>query len=71
MGMSDPDVTRLLEEVNSGDKGAWERLLRRVYAELKALARGETAREREGHALQTTALVNEAYIRLVQNRRGR
>ncbi|MBI1853392.1 MAG: sigma-70 family RNA polymerase sigma factor [Planctomycetes bacterium] len=62
------DVTRLLGEVNAGEVGAWERLLHRVYGELKLVARGQMAHERDDHVLQTTALVNEAYIRLVQNR---
>ena len=68
--MSEPsqDVTRLLGDVNAGEKGAWERLLSRVYQELKLVAHGQMAHEREGHLLQTTALVNEAYIRLVQDR---
>src|SRR5262249_3641192 len=68
MALSPKDVTRLLEDVNTGEKGAWERLLDRVYEELKSMARGQMAHEREGHLLQTTALVNEAYLRLVQNR---
>jgi RNA polymerase sigma factor (TIGR02999 family) len=60
-----PDVTQLLLAVESGEEGASERLLERVYEELRAMARAQMARERPGHTLQPTALVHEAYLRLV------
>ena len=60
-----PTVTRLLREWHAGDEHALERLLPIVEAELRRLARAYMARERRGHTLQPTALVNEAFIRLV------
>jgi RNA polymerase sigma factor (TIGR02999 family) len=60
-----PTVTRLLREWHDGDEHALERLLPLVEAELRRLARSYMARERRGHTLQPTALVNEAFIRLV------
>ena len=62
------EVTRLLIDWGNGDKGALERLTPLVYDELRALARRYMRRERAGHTLQTTALVNEAYLRLVQQK---
>jgi RNA polymerase sigma factor (TIGR02999 family) len=58
-------VTRLLAEWTDGNKGALESLLPLVYDELRKLARGYLQRERAGHTLQSTALVHEAYMRLV------
>src|SRR5688572_22989370 len=63
-----PDITRLLKEWQSGNAQALERLLPLVYSELDALASRYLSRERRGHTLQTTALVNEAYLRLVEQR---
>ena len=60
-----PNVTALLADVSSGSEGAWNRLLKVVYRELHAMAHSAMRRERPGHTLQTTALVNEAYMRLV------
>jgi RNA polymerase sigma factor (TIGR02999 family) len=57
-------VTELLRAWGNGDDGALERLLPLVEAELRRLARGYMRRERAGHSLQTTALVNEAFLRL-------
>jgi RNA polymerase sigma factor (TIGR02999 family) len=57
-------VTELLRAWSDGDAGALERLLPLVEAELRRLARGYMGRERKGHTLQTTALVNEAFLRL-------
>ena len=57
-------VTELLHAWSDGDAGALERLLPLVEAELRRLARGYMGRERKGHTLQTTALVNEAFLRL-------
>ena len=59
------DVTILLNRIGSGDATAPEELLPLVYNELKRLASGYMGNERDGHTLQTTALVHEAYIRLV------
>jgi len=62
------DVTRLLIAWSDGNKGALDQLLPLVYQELRRLARNHMRRERAGHPLQTTALVNEAYIRLIDQR---
>lgn len=59
------DVTQLLQEMADGDQKAPEVLLPLVYDELRKLASGYMRNERNGHTLQTTALVHEAYIRLV------
>jgi RNA polymerase sigma-70 factor (ECF subfamily) len=61
-------VTALLRAWSEGDEGALDRLVPLVDAELRRLARGYMARERRGHTLQTTALVNEAFVRLVDAR---
>lgn len=58
-------VTRLLEAWNDGDASAAEALVPLVYNELHRLAHFALDREAEGHTLQTTALVHEAYVRLV------
>ena len=62
------DVTLLLRAWGEGDAQALDRLAPLVYQELHHIARGYMARERTGHTLQTTALVNEAYVRLVDAR---
>ena len=59
-------VTELLVAWGGGDDSALEQLMPLVHAELSRLARREMHGEREGHTLQTTALVNEAYLRLVK-----
>jgi RNA polymerase sigma-70 factor (ECF subfamily) len=59
------EVSTLLQAWSGGDRSALERLTPIVYAELRRLARRYLKRERTGHSLQTTALVNEAYMRLV------
>jgi RNA polymerase sigma factor (TIGR02999 family) len=59
------DVTRLLLAWNGGDEAALAQLMPLVYAELRRLARRHLRGERGGHTLQTTALVNEAYLRLI------
>jgi RNA polymerase sigma factor (TIGR02999 family) len=61
-------VTRLLVAWGDGDAAALEELTPLVYAELRRLARRYMGRERSGHTLQTSALVNEAFIRLVDQR---
>jgi RNA polymerase sigma-70 factor (ECF subfamily) len=60
-----PPITALLQEWRAGDRAALERLTPVVYDELRQLARRSMAGERKGHTLQPTALVNEAYLRLV------
>ena len=64
-------VTELLRAWSDGDEGALERLMPLVEAELRRLARGYMGRERRGHTLQVTALVNEAFLRLTDARRLR
>lgn len=59
------DVTQLLIDWSQGDKAALEQLIPLVHAELRHLARSYMGRENPGHTLQTSALINEAYIRLV------
>jgi RNA polymerase sigma factor (TIGR02999 family) len=61
-------VTGLLRAWSDGDGPALEQLIPLVEAELRRLARAYMARERRGHTLQTTALVNEAFVRLVDAR---
>ena len=58
-------VTELLIAWSGGDSSALETLIPAIHGELQRLARRQMRREREGHTLQTTALVNEAYLRLV------
>lgn len=59
------EITQLLVAWNNGDQMALEHLTPLVHKELHRIARRHMARERAGHILQTTALVNEAYIRLI------
>jgi RNA polymerase sigma factor (TIGR02999 family) len=59
------DVTLLLQAWSRGDEEALQKLIPLVYRELRQAARRYMAGERSGHILQTTALVNEAYLRLV------
>jgi len=66
---SSRDVTGLLRAWGHGDRGALERLTPIVYEELRRLARRYLRGERAGHSLQATALVNEAYVRLVDYKR--
>lgn len=63
VGMS--DVTRILEQIEAGDPSAAEQLLPLVYDELRKLAAARMAAESPDHTLQATALVHEAYVRLV------
>ena len=60
-----PNITQLLAEWQHGDQSALDELYSLVYDELHRLARRYMSRERKGHTLQTTALINEAYVRLV------
>jgi len=64
-------VTQLLEEWGGGNRDALERLMPLVYDELRRQAKRYMRREAEGHVLQTTALVHEAYLRLVDQRQPR
>jgi RNA polymerase sigma factor (TIGR02999 family) len=59
------DITRILSAIDEGDPLAGEQLLPLVYDELRKLATQRLAREKPGHSLQATALVHEAYLRLV------
>jgi RNA polymerase sigma factor (TIGR02999 family) len=59
------DITRILQALSRGDEKAPDELMPLVYAELRRLASGYMRRERREHTLQATALVHEAYIRLV------
>ena len=59
------DVTRILDQIQQGDPSAAEQLLPLVYEELRKLAAQKLAQEKTGQTLQPTALVHEAYIRLV------
>jgi RNA polymerase sigma factor (TIGR02999 family) len=62
-------VTGLLHAWMSGDQDAFNQAVELVYPELKKIAHGHLSKERPGHVLQTTALVNESYIRLARLRR--
>ena len=64
------DVTRILSAIEQGDPGAAEQLLPLVYDELRKLAAQRLAQEKPGQTLQATALVHEAYLRLVGRRGG-
>ena len=59
------DVTRLLEELRGGDRAALDRMLPLVYGELRQIAARALRSERDDHTLQPTALVHEAYLRMV------
>ena len=61
------DVTRILSQIESGDPSAAQQLLPLVYDELRKLAAQKMAQEKPGQTLQATALVHEAYIRLVDS----
>jgi RNA polymerase sigma-70 factor (ECF subfamily) len=63
------EVSVLLRAWRGGEESALDRLMPLVYEELRRLAHRYMRRERAGHSLQTTALVNEAYLRLVDLRR--
>lgn len=64
-----PEVTEYLRRWNAGEDGALDRIIPLVYSELRRMARRYMAGERQGHLLQTTALINEAFLRLVNSSR--
>jgi RNA polymerase sigma factor (TIGR02999 family) len=66
---SPPDLTALLDEWGRGDRRALDQLVPLVYAELRRIAARQLRRERAGHSLQPTVLVNEAYLKLVNQRK--
>jgi RNA polymerase sigma factor (TIGR02999 family) len=59
------DVTQLLIEWSNGDRAALDKLMPLVHGELRQMAKRHMARQRGGHTLQTTALINEAFLKLV------
>jgi hypothetical protein len=65
MSKSPGDITALLGEWQGGNQHALDQLMPRVYKELRRLAQSYLRRQRPGHTLQGTALVHEAYLRLV------
>ena len=68
---ADDDLTRLLHAWSGGDAEALPKLMEAVYPELHRIAARFISRERVGHTLQPTALVNEAYLRFSQQRPGK
>lgn len=66
MMIKDPTVTQLLEEWNDNDPEAAVRIIPLVYDELRRIAQGYFQHERQGHTLQPTAVVHEAYVRLIE-----
>ncbi|MFN2531679.1 MAG: sigma-70 family RNA polymerase sigma factor [Pyrinomonadaceae bacterium] len=62
------EITELLEEWSGGNQSALDKLYPMVYDDLRRLARRYMDRERAGHTLQTSALINEAYVRLVDQK---
>ena len=64
------DVTRILSQIESGDPSAAEQLLPLIYDELRKLAATRLAQEKPGQTLQATALVHDAYLRLVGRESG-
>jgi RNA polymerase sigma factor (TIGR02999 family) len=71
MGSSPAEITQLLVNWANGDQTALDALMPMVYGELHRLAHHYMKRERPGHTIQTTALVNEAYLKLVDQRNTR
>jgi RNA polymerase sigma factor (TIGR02999 family) len=67
MNPSSPNITKLLLDWRGGDSEALDRLMPLVYEELRRMANHYMRNERKGHTLQTSALVNEAYLRLVDH----
>ena len=69
MTSSPAPVTRLLQDASHGNREAFDRLLPMVYDELRRVAQNQMSRERPGHTLSATALVHEAYVKLVGQER--
>ncbi|GAB5536933.1 MAG: sigma-70 family RNA polymerase sigma factor [Rubricoccaceae bacterium] len=67
--MADPDLTALLSDLEDGNRDAVDRILPLVYPELQAMAQRHLSGERDGHTLDTSALVHEAYLKLVKQDR--
>jgi RNA polymerase sigma-70 factor, ECF subfamily len=65
METSDSSVSQLLQRWSKGDQGALDQLTPLVYSELRRMARRYMRQQPDGHTLQTTALIHEAYLRLV------
>jgi RNA polymerase sigma-70 factor, ECF subfamily len=65
MALASEGITQLLINWRDGDKAALDQLMPLVYEELRRLARGFMGKERNNHTLQTSALINEAYLKLV------
>ncbi len=63
-----PEITRLLAEWSNGSQEALDKLYPMVYEELRRIARRYMRRERPDHTLQTTALINEAYLRMIDQK---
>jgi RNA polymerase sigma factor (TIGR02999 family) len=66
--LSPHEITQLLEDWSNGNQAALDKLYPLVYEELRRMARRHLRRERKDHTLQTTALINEAYLRLVDQK---
>ena len=64
-----PEITRILESVSAGDRSALDQLMPLIYDELKGIAARLLSRERPGHTFSPTDLVNEAFIKLVDQKR--
>ena len=71
MSSDTENVARLLADWSNGNQQAVEELLPLIYNELRRLAHNFLYRERSGHTLQTTALVHEAYLKLIDQRDAR
>jgi RNA polymerase sigma factor (TIGR02999 family) len=69
--MASADITALLQKWTSGDKSAIDQLTPLIYAELRRLAHRHLRRERQDHTLQSTALVHEAWLRLVDQKQAK
>ncbi len=68
---SPPDITQMLIDWSNGDREALDRLIPAVYTELRRQAARHLRRERAGHTLQTTDLIHEAYLRLIDQKNVR
>ena len=69
MDAPDKPITELLRRFNGGDRSVWQELVPYVYDDLRRIAHQRMRNERDGHTFSTTALVNECYLRLVENRK--